>query len=305
MRVVKVARRYQSTDSVRVALISSMVKDGTYSVKTIQHMDEHARIVARYLGDMSLYDLSPDDLKDIALTMASEKLAISTQKTYIHTIKALLKFVNNPTYKTRVLFQADTRPRVDWLDIQQARAVLDSPILSPVERIAVTLALCMGLRRVEIVRLSLRDINLTREYITVTGKGRAGGKLRLVPFHDRFRNVLTEWLAHRAQLCVRARNDPPDNLLIWVGTDRIAHEYNAVKGSGIDGVIRRASRAVNVPFSAHTLRRTFGRIMWLAGVPVVTIARILGHSSTEQTLLYIGANLDDMAGAMNTIKGIL
>ena len=298
-------RRYQSNNGVIAGLVSSMIKDGTYSVKTIAHTQEHAKIITRYLSDNSLYDLTADDVKDIALAMASDGLAVSTQKTYINTLKALLKFIDNPAYKTRVIFQADTRPRVDWLNIDQSRAVLDSAILSPVERIAVTLALTMGLRRVEIVRLTLKDINITREYITVLGKGRAGGKLRLVPFHARFMPALNEWLAHRAYLCVKARNDPPDNLLIWVGTDGIAHEYNAVKGSGIDGVIRRASKAVNVPFSCHTLRRTFGRIMWLAGVPVVTIARILGHSSTEQTLSYIGANLDDMADAMNTIKGIL
>ena len=282
-----------------------MIADGGYSPKTIAHTREHCEIVKRYLGDASLYEISAEDLKDIHNAMVGDGLAVSTQKSYIFALRALLRQINNPACNARLIFQADVRPRVDWLTPEQARAVLDSPVLSPIQYVAVVLALCMGLRRVELVRLRLRDINLTREYITVTGKGRAGGKLRLVPFHERFKPALDEWLKDRAQIAVKARNDPPDNLLIWLDHDGTAKAYNAVKASGIDGLVRRASRAVGLHFSAHTLRRTFGRILWLSGVPVVTIARILGHSSTEQTLSYIGANLDDMAGAMDQIKGIL
>ena len=299
------ARRYQSTDAVISAIMSDMIADGGYSPKTIHHMGEHCRIVKRYLDDTNLYDISAEDVRNIHNLMVADGLAVSTQKSYMFALFAMLRRINNPSYNTRIVYQADTRPRVDWLTPEQAHTVLESPVISSIQRLAVVLALCMGLRRVELVRLSLKDINLEREYITVTGKGRAGGKLRLVPFHERFKPALEDWLKDRAQIVARARNAPPNNLLIWLDWDGTAREYNAIKASGIDGLIRRASRAVGVQFSAHTLRRTFGRILWLSGVPVVTIARILGHSSTEQTLSYIGANLDDMAGAMNTIKGIL
>lgn len=300
------ARRYQSTDNIITALISRMIADGTYSPKTIAHMREHCIIVKRWLGDASLYEISPDDVRDIALSMARDGLAVSTQKSYIFALKAMLKHIGNRAYNTRIIYQADTRPRVDWLTIEDARHILDSDLLTPIEHVAVVLALCMGLRRVELVRIRLSDIDLDREYITVIGKGRAGGKLRLVPFHERFRPALMAWLADRARIVATARNDAPDNLLIWLDRHGLqARPYNAVKASGIDGLIRRSSRAVGVAYSAHTLRRTFGRTLWLSGVPVVTIARILGHSSTEQTLNYIGANLDDMITGMARIKGIL
>lgn len=299
------SRRYANTDNIISSLVQTMRADGTYSPKSIAHMSEHARIVKRYIGDASLYEFTAEDVRRIALDMANDGLAVSTQKSYIFALKALLKHINNPAYSTRIIYQADTRPRVDWLTPDQARQVLNSDLLRPIDRLAVVLALCMGLRRVEIVRLKVSDINLEREYITVTGKGRAGGKLRLVPFHERFKPALDGYLKDRALIVRSARNTAPDNLLIWMGTDRIVHEYNAVKASGIDGLIRHASKLIGVKFSAHTLRRTFGRILWLSGVPVVTIARILGHSSTEQTLTYIGANLDDMAQAMHQIGGIL
>ena len=295
------ARQYESADNVANALIRQMVKDGGYSDKTIAHAREHIKIIIKnHLGDRSLYDMKAEDVKHIAYNMASSGLAVATQKSYIFALRSLLRFVGNPASETPVLFQADVRPRVDWLTPDQAEAVLnhDMPII---ERLAVVLCLCMGLRKVELIRLRLQDINRDREYISVTGKGRQGGKLRLVPFHERFKLALGDWLKERQEIAHRSKAPAPDNVFIWYDRqERKAKAYNAVKASGMDGLIRRASVACGVHFSAHTLRRTFGRIMWLSGVPVVVIARILGHSSTEQTLAYIGANLDDMAGAMSS-----
>lgn len=293
------ANRYRTTDGLIVGLCNSMAKQGTYSPKTIAHMREHCQIVKRYLADTTIYELTATDLRDMANTMAQEGLAVSTQKDYVHAIRSMMKFVKNPAWNTRIVFQADTRPNVDWLTPEQARTVLDNRLVTPRQHLAIVLALCMGLRRVEIVRLRVSDINVDRGYITVIGKGQRGGKLRLVPFHTRFMPALSLYCKDRARTVALGHNDAPDNLFIWYSRqDRKTHEYNAIKGSGMDGLIRDASRTIGVHFSAHTLRRTFGRIMWLSGVPVVTIAKILGHSSTEQTLQYIGANLDDMASAM-------
>lgn len=297
------ANRYKTTDGIINGLCFAMAKEGTYSPKTIAHMREHCQIVRRYLTDMTPYEVTAEDLRDIAVTMASEGLAVSTQKDYIHAIKSLMKFVKNPAWSTRIVFQADTRPHVDWLTPEQAQRILDDPDVSPKQHLMIVLALCMGLRRVELVRLKVSDICCDRDYITVTGKGHAGGKLRLVPFHPRFIPALKEYCRYRNSTAKQGTNEPPDNLFIWLSRqDGKTHEYNAIKGSGIDGLIRQASRVTGVKFSAHTLRRTFGRLMWLSGVPVVTIAKILGHSSTEQTLQYIGANLDDMADAMRTFS---
>ena len=63
--------------------------------------------------------------------------------------------------------------------------------------------------------------------------------------------------------------------------------------------VKSISDRMGVTFSAHTLRRTFGREMYHSGVRIETIAKIMGHSSTEMTLRYIGVNLDDQTVAMN------
>lgn len=296
-------RRFTDYAHIRQALLDRMKNDGQYSPKTILHMEWDTRLAERFLGGMSLYDLSADDLKKIARNMAKSGLAVATQKDYIFALKQMLKLIGNPAWQAHIQFQADTRPHVDWLSPEDARKVLDSEVITPTQHLVIVLALCMGLRKVEIARLRIRDICPTGQYITVIGKGRAGGKLRLVPYHKRFNGALLSYLGYRAEIVTRARNGGPEELLVWY--DRHTHTvspYESVKGSGLDYLIRNASKAIGVKFSAHTLRRTFGRLLWLSGVPVVTIAKILGHSSTEQTLEYIGANLDDMTDAMQQLS---
>lgn len=293
------SRRYENNEAAAGALIRSMVKDGSYSPKTVAHAKEHNQIIiSKYLGARSLYDFTPEDVKQFVNNLSNSGLAISTQKSYFHTLKALLRFIGNPSSETKVTFQADIRPCVDWLTPDEAQKVLDTE-LPPNQKLAIVLALCMGLRKVELIRLRLQDIDHSRQCINVIGKGRAGGKLRLVPFHPRFMPALETYNQYRAGMILKAKGEIPDNLLVWYDrATRRVKPYNSVKASGMDCLIRRASVCCEVHFSAHTLRRTFGRLMWLSGVPVVVIARMLGHSSTEQTLQYIGANLDDMAGAM-------
>ena len=295
------ARRFANIENIRQSLINQMEQDGTYSPKTLLHMASDCKIVSRYVSK-SLYDIDSGDVRQIAQRIASEGLAVATQKDYLFALKQMLRHIDNPAWTTRLVFQADVRPRVDWLTPEQAQAVLDSEDVTPTQHLVIVLALCMGLRKVEIAHLRTQDLNITNEYTMVRGKGRAGGKLRLVPFHARFLPALDRYLGVRGNVILRARNNAPDELIIWF--DRHTHTarpYEAVKGSGLDCLIRRASQSIGVHFSAHTLRRTFGRLLWLSGVPVVTIAKILGHSSTEQTLEYIGANLDDMASAMDQL----
>jgi len=44
--------------------------------------------------------------------------------------------------------------------------------------------------------------------------------------------------------------------------------------------------------------------MWLAGVPIETIASIMGHESTEMTLRYIGVNLSDQTKALEAVRNL-
>lgn len=294
------ARHYESTENAINAFAKSF-NDVDYSPKTRRFYFEQSRRAVEFLPKgVPLHLVTTDDVKTAVAIMRKNGLAVSTIKDYSHALLRLLEFVgNHDAARTKIIHQADVRPNVDWLTPEQAKTVLNSP-KTAAQQLAIVLALGMGLRKIEIIRLKMSDVNTARGYISVTGKGRGGGKLRLVPFHPRFNEALGEWLKVRHEM-TRNGGYNPDNLLVWQ-RGKHCYAYSDVKASGIHEMLKRVSIDVNIPFSFHTLRRTFGRMMWLSGVPVVTIAKMLGHTSTEQTLAYIGANMDDMAAAMTTFS---
>ncbi len=52
----------------------------------------------------------------------------------------------------------------------------------------------------------------------------------------------------------------------------------------------------------HTMRRSCATILYKKGVPLYTISKILGHSSTDITLRYIGLDETDIRNGLNALK---
>lgn len=205
-------------------------------------------------------------------------------------------FHGNPIIKKMKLeWPRDERWRVDWLTPEQAMKVLEAA--QGIERIVVHLELNMGLRRVEVLRLKVTDIQLG--YMNILGKGRQGGKPRTIAFHKSTMPELNLYhMLREAEIAkARAKNPAvvvPDALLIYERNGKL-HPY---KRSAVDEMLSRVAANVGFKFTNHTLRRTFGRMLWLAGVPIETISKMLGHEDIRTTILYLGLNVDDQASAM-------
>ena len=67
--------------------------------------------------------------------------------------------------------------------------------------------------------------------------------------------------------------------------------------SGFHQVIRRISEKSDIPFSAHDLRRTFATLSIKAGMNVLHLQSLLGHSSLEMTRRYVQMVEDDLGEA--------
>jgi integrase len=84
----------------------------------------------------------------------------------------------------------------------------------------------------------------------------------------------------------------------------VSHEDNApvfqtqsgtrFKHSGFRQVIRRISEKADIPFSAHDLRRTFATLSLRAGMNVLHLQSLLGHSSLEMTRRYVSMVREDL-----------
>jgi integrase len=162
--------------------------------------------------------------------------------------------------------------RREWVNETQLTALFSAS--SGRVRVRVVLQGYCGLREGEARGLRAGDLRLAPPHPTlnVLGKGRHGGTGRRVPVPPTARAVLAEWVGSM-----------PADVRVY-----------PVEHSQADADLRTLGPTVGLPFplSGHVLRRSFGRIAYHAGVPVETIRRIYGHHSVEQTLHYIGIEVE-------------
>lgn len=88
-----------------------------------------------------------------------------------------------------------------------------------------------------------------------------------------------------------------DNLFIYERGGNL-YPYAA---SAIDYLVKNHWHSLGIEMSNHDLRRTGGRLMHRAGVPIEDIARVFGHKDTKTTLHYLGLDKDDMNKAMRKV----
>lgn len=299
------ARHFETWQSALRRFNDSMIADRRLAPRTISFYRETVHAVLVFMEAHGLptlpHQIDADAVNLLLDCMAREGLAIATRKGYISALKKYLAaFGNHSMEAVSVRFPHDMRPKVDWLTTEQARRLLSCQ-MTVLQRTVVHCELCLGLRRVEVIRLQVDDIHGSEGYITVRGKGPQGGKPRAVPFTKDTAAVLGSATAWRMELIESCPDVPavdvPGNLILWRKAGRL-FAYSE-EGYGLDkAVTNPLSKMLGFRFSNHTLRRTFGRAMYRADVPVPTIAKILGHESTEVTLRYIGVDLDDMRSAM-------
>ncbi|WP_400147749.1 tyrosine-type recombinase/integrase [Candidatus Methanarcanum hacksteinii] len=239
-------------------------------------------------------------LKNVGMGALSER----TKLYYFTAFSTYLEFYSNNVIRNmHIHWGADERTHVDWLEPQDAKKLLDAP-LNLAQQLVIQLELCMGLRRVEVIRLTTDKIFSDRA--DIRGKGRGGGKWRSVPMSPQTKEVLNQYLVYRDNMIAEAKKRnpgtvvPKEVLLHLNGSYLGAYSEH---GTGFDkAFVEPVRKITGVHFGNHTLRRTFGRQLWKNGIPIETIAKILGHESVSMTLRYIGVNIGDMSSAINGLS---
>lgn len=160
---------------------------------------------------------------------------------------------------------------------------LFSHIDHPRDKALFRLMLDVGLRVGEVVELQLSDLEPQRNNalsrMKVRGKGQ---KERYVWLMPETRAVLQEWLDQRP-----------------AGSNQALFITRLGKAFSVRGVQERLShycRRAEVKVSPHQLRHSFGRRMAEGGMPVTSLAAMLGHEQVHTTQVYIaGAGVEVQA----------
>jgi integrase/recombinase XerC len=143
----------------------------------------------------------------------------------------------------------------------------------------IALAWSTGLRRDEISGLQLSDlINRTDETMDISIMGK-GGKARVAYVNDGAFFTLLDWL--------ELRGNDPGALFVNVNKGgRIAG--GRLSGEALRKMLEKRSDQAELsqPVTWHDFRRTFAGNLWDAKIDGVTIQKLMGHASQNQTAKY-------------------
>lgn len=143
----------------------------------------------------------------------------------------------------------------------------------------IALAWSTGLRRDEISRLMVANLHTEVKDsldIAILGKGR---KARTVYVNDGALYALTDWLT--------ARGNVKGGLFVSInkGGKVIG---GRLSGEALRKMLEKRSQQAGLsrPITWHDFRRTFAGNLWQAGIDGVTIQKLMGHASQNQTARY-------------------
>ncbi|GAA3428727.1 hypothetical protein GCM10018953_59110 [Streptosporangium nondiastaticum] len=191
-----------------------------------------------------------------------------------------------------------TAPRA--LDARRARRYIRHVQLTatPRDKAIALLPYYAGLRISEVVGLDLADVRLSarKGELRIRGKGRDGGKIRLLPVHPDLRQAISGWLTARAD---------------WKGAHSSAvflnHHGGRLSDRAARDIITGLGDAVGLnddptePFSPHVLRHTFATQLIRDGKDPILVAELLGHGSLDTTRRYALPTEADKAAALDAL----
>ncbi len=141
-----------------------------------------------------------------------------------------------------------------------------------------------GIRVTELTSLRLHDLHLAEGYFKVFGKG---GKERIVPMGRTCRLALSRYL-HKFR---------PQPALATIDNVFLTRDGRPLKADYVYKIVADACERAGIQGKRkgpHTCRHTFARHFLMNGGDLLTLQRILGHSSLEVVKLYVDLDTSDL-----------
>lgn len=150
-----------------------------------------------------------------------------------------------------------------------------------------------GLRVSELTSLNVNDIDFSRQEFTVIGKG---NKERTVYFSSSTKFHLLNYFKWR----IEAENITEEDLMKKPLFVELRKPFGRISKEGVEARLRnigKSSGVLNV--YPHRFRRTFATNMAARGMKIEEIAKLMGHSKLETTLIYCNVIQDNIKSSYN------
>ncbi|MBK7908187.1 MAG: tyrosine-type recombinase/integrase [Gemmatimonadetes bacterium] len=176
------------------------------------------------------------------------------------------------------------------LSATEVEAVLSAPdvetILGLRDRALLEVLYSTGLRRGEVIRLQVADLDETRALAFVReGKG---GKDRVVPVGRRALDWVDRYLATARPRLVARRCDGADPGVLFLGARGDAIRPSRLT-ERLHGYVRRASGKAG---SCHVFRHSMATLMHDGGADIRDLQELLGHAQLSTTEIYTHVSVE-------------
>ena len=272
-----------------------------YSPHTVVAYRSDFQAFLEYLADQELgrtvASIDRPAIRGYIRWLHARSLAPTSVARHINSLRAFWHYLHDEGYT-----QADPFARISIsklpgrlpkaLSVEEARRLLDAAEQQPCvfnafrDKAILSLLIFGGLRRGEILRLRLSDMDLNAGTLCVVFA--KGGKSRLIPLGAEARDAVRDWLELRPAAG---------------GHDRLfTSKWGApLSKNGLMSCLQRAVEMSGVHAEGgtlHTLRHTFATLMLRGGCDLYSLQQLLGHSRLDTTATYLHAGLGDLRRAL-------
>lgn len=273
-----------------------------YSEHTVRNYVSDVRQFLLYLGQREPSG-SAEEADDYAIRgFLSSRFAQNRKASLARKLSALRCFYRFLLLEGRVasnpasLLAMPKREQMlpNFLSVDDVFRVLEAPgddcFIRARDRAMLELLYGSGLRVSELVGLNLKDLKVELQILRVWGKGR---KERIVPFGNKAREALEEYLAVRQEVLKNGRQEAErgpveeEPLFLNRSGGRLTARSVARR---LDARVRELHLPREV--SPHALRHSFATHLLDSGADLRAIQELLGHASLATTQRYTHLSLD-------------
>ncbi|MCB2180197.1 tyrosine-type recombinase/integrase [bacterium] len=256
------------------------------SPKTIRFYHFTAGRFVKYLEDNGVVkpeDLTARYIRAYLSSLVEQKLSDSYIHGHARAIKTLTRFWHEENYIPEVpKFQMPTiaKKRLPVLTANEVKKAL-SNCNNNRDKAIILMLVDTGLRRAEICALNWGDIDISSGIVRIA-KGK-GSKARSVVAGIKTRRAL---LAYRREI-----DHNEENPVFQTSTGK------RLTPNGLRSALLRLGKRANIHITPHALRRTFATLSLRAGMNLIELQAMLGHSSLDMTRKYIQMIDEDLIEA--------
>lgn len=256
---------------------------------TLKHYTDTMKQLYKYIPeDTPIEDLNATTFREFIVEMR-ERPEINSQSlnTYARDLKTIMYFFMRQNYIDTVKLdvpKVDKKPIETYTDTE-LQTLLKKPNLKQCTFteykmwVMTNFLLSTGVRQKSLLNIKIKDLDFDSELINITHtKNR---KALIIPMNSDIKKILQEYIRHRG-------GEKDDFLFCNIYGKQLAKstmihtllEYNKARGVEKSGT--------------HRYRHTFAKKWVLMNGNIVTLQKILGHSSLQMTQNYINLLVSDM-----------